>query len=171
MGGFFAISLGGNIGDVRGAFREALLVLSKRSDLRLLGTSRVRRTRPWGVVSPDYLNMVAVGYARIGAPGIFSLLLRIERRFRPRGKGKLYPRTLDLDFLEYSGPFFSIKDLLLPHPRLHLRPELMALLSAARRGEESRWILPRLRRDERIRNEGARPGTVRGDGGRRNRNP
>ena len=99
MGGFFAISLGGNIGDVRGAFHRALLALSQRSDLRLLGASAVRRTRPWGVVSPDFLNMVVVGYARIGAPGIFSLLLRLERRSRPRGKGKLYPRTLDLDFL------------------------------------------------------------------------
>ena len=137
MGGFFAISLGGNIGDVRGAFRQALLDLSHRSDLRLLGTSVVTRTRPWGVISPDFLNMVVVGYARIGAPGIFSLLLRIERRFRLRGKGKLYPRTLDLDFLEYSGPFFPMKDLLLPHPRLTLRPELVELLLAARRRERS----------------------------------
>ena len=137
MGGFFAISLGGNIGDVKGAFRQALLDLSHRSDLRLLGTSVVTRTRPWGIISPDFLNMVVVGYARIGAPGIFSLLLRIERRFRLRGKGKLYPRTLDLDFLEYSGPFFPMKDLLLPHPRLHLRPELVALLFAARRRERS----------------------------------
>jgi 2-amino-4-hydroxy-6-hydroxymethyldihydropteridine diphosphokinase len=137
VGGFFAISLGGNIGDVRGAFRQALLDLSHRSDLRLLGTSVVTRTRPWGVISPDFLNMVVVGYARIGAPGIFSLLLRIERRFRRRGKGKLYPRTLDLDFLEYSGPFLPMKDLLLPHPRLHVRPELGELLLAARRRERS----------------------------------
>ena len=137
MGGFFAISLGGNIGDVRGAFNRALLGLSHHPGLCLLGASPVRRTRPWGVVSPDFLNMVVVGYSRIGAPGLFSLLLHLERKCRRRGKGKLYPRTLDLDFLEYSGPFFPMKDLLLPHPRLSLRPELLEMLRAARRQTRS----------------------------------
>jgi len=137
MGGFFVLSLGGNTGQVRAAFCRALHSLSERPDIRLLGSSAIRRTRPWGVVSPDFLNMVVVGYARIGSPGIFSLLLRIERRDRPRGKGKLYPRTLDLDFLLFSGPPSPMKDLLLPHPRLEARPELLDLVDRARRHERA----------------------------------
>ena len=137
MGGFFVLSFGGNTGYVRAAFCRALCSLSKRSDLRLLGSSPIRRTRPWGIVSPDFLNMVVVGYSRTGSPGIFSLLLRLERKDRPRGKGKLYPRTLDLDFLLFSGPPSPMKDLLLPHPRLDGRPELLELLDAARRRERS----------------------------------
>ncbi len=132
MGGFFAISLGGNFRNTRRAFDRALRVLVSNKNLGFTGCSPVLRTEPWEIVSPAFLNQVVTGYSRIGAPGLWELLVRTERREIRRGKGKQYPRTLDLDFLLFEGVSSPRRDLVLPHPRLSRRPELMKLLALAK---------------------------------------
>ena len=137
MGGFFAVSLGGNLQNTRRAFERALRLLLLNRNLTLTGSSPVLRTDPWEIISPAFHNQVLTGYSRIGAPGLWALLVRTERRERRRGKGKLYPRTLDLDFLLFEGPVSPRKDLVLPHPRLHSRRELLGLLERAKRSHRS----------------------------------
>ena len=133
MGGFFAISFGGNLQGTAKAFDLAIRDLLGNGNLRLTGSSRTVRTAPWEVVAPAFLNRVVTGYARIGAPGLWALLVRTERRKRLRGKGKNWPRTLDLDFLIFEGPLSWRRDLVLPHPRLSGRPELLSLLGESKR--------------------------------------
>ena len=137
MGGFFAVSLGGNLRKTRRAFDRALRLLLSNRNLALTGCSPVLRTDPWEIVAPAFLNQVVTGYSRIGAPGLWELLVRTERREIRRGKGKLWPRTLDLDFLLFEGPLSQRKDLLLPHPRLSSRPDLLRLLETANRSPRS----------------------------------
>lgn len=137
MGGFFAVSLGGNLQNTRRAFERALRLLRSNRNLTLTGRSPVLRTDPWEMVAPAFHNQVLTGYSRIGAPGLWELLVRTERRERRRGKGKLYPRTLDLDFLLFEGPLSPRKDLVLPHPRLKSRRELLGLLISAKRSHRS----------------------------------
>ncbi len=137
MGGFFAISLGGNLRNSRRAFDRALRTLLSNKNLTLTGCSPVLRTEPWEIVSPAFLNQVVTGYSRIGAPGLWALLVRTERREIRRGKGKLYPRTLDLDFLLFEGAPSPRRDLVLPHPRLSSRQELLNLLASAKSAPRS----------------------------------
>ncbi len=143
MGGFFAISLGGNLWNSRRAFERALRTLLSNKNLTFTGCSPVLRTDPWEIVSPAFINQVVTGYSRIGAPGLWELLVRTERREIRRGKGKLYPRTLDLDFLLFEGAHSPRKDLLLPHPRLSSRKELQKLLASANTAPRSAllWIV------------------------------
>ncbi len=134
MGGFFAISLGGNLKDTRKAFDRAILALHSNRNICVTGASRTVRTDAWEILSPAFLNKVVRGYSRIGVPGLWNLLVRTERQEIRRGKGKLYPRTLDLDFLDFIGPAPVGKDPVLPHPRLGVRPVLRGLLEEAYRG-------------------------------------
>ena len=115
----------------------ALRLLGSNRNLTLTGCSPVLRTDPWEMVAPAFHNQVLTGYSRIGASGLWELLVRTERRERRRGKGKLYPRTLDLDFLLFEGPLSPRKDLVLPHPRLKSRQELLGLLISAKRSHRS----------------------------------
>lgn len=133
MDNFFVISLGGNLKNTRRAFDRALRTLARNRNIRLTGASRTLRTAPWEITSPAFINKVVCGYSHVGAPGLWNLLLRMERQEVRRGKGKCYPRTLDVDFLLFNGPQSPRKDLVLPHPRLAFRPVLLQLLAEARR--------------------------------------
>ncbi len=145
MGGFFAVSLGGNLRTTRRAFGWALGALLSNRNLFFTGCSPVSRTDPWEVVAPAFLNQVVTGYSRIGAPGLWNLLIQAERLEIRRGKGRLHPRTLDLDFLLFSGAPSPRRDLILPHPRLADRPVLQDLLHRSETAPRSRllWVVQR----------------------------
>src|SRR4051794_34787709 len=98
-----AISLGGNLGDVRAAFRSALARFNSEPGIEILAQSSVYRTAPWGVTDqPAFLNMVVLLRVSISARALLDLCLDIERaqgRVRDQRWG---PRTLDLDVLTYG---------------------------------------------------------------------
>ncbi len=119
------IALGSNIGD-RGALlaeaRERILTINGISGPIL--SSRLYETDPVDSIpdSPQFLNAVIEISSTIPPAELLHALQDIESTLgRPRIRPKNAPRTLDLDVL-YVGDIIShTPDLLLPHPRLHLR--------------------------------------------------
>ncbi len=116
---FSALSLGGNLGDVRAAFRFALERLTSTAGVAVVATSSVYRTAPWGKLDqPDFLNMAALLRVTISPRALLDLCLAIERE---QGRARIEhwgPRTLDIDILTYGDLVVEELGLTIPHPRL-----------------------------------------------------
>ena len=105
--------------------------------------SQLWETKPVGPVQqPDYLNAVVLvqGLALVPAePLALELLQRLhglERRFgRERSQEQRWgPRSLDLDLLFWGELRLDHPDLMLPHPRMHLRSFVLEPLLQAMQG-------------------------------------
>ena len=130
------LALGSNLGD-----RLAQLRLARARILALPGVSgpdlgsRVYETEPVGS-GPDagaYLNAVLeVEYA--GQPiTLLDELQRIEADAgRPSKRPRNAPRTLDLDLLYAGNLVLSNDEVVIPHPRLHLRRFVLTPLADVR---------------------------------------
>lgn len=133
------VGLGGNIGDVAGAFASAVAAMDALPVTQLLRVSRRYRTPAWGMAAqPDFLNAVAMLETRLPARDLLEALLAIERAHgRDRARETRWgPRTLDLDLLLYGDAVIDEPGLHVPHPRLHerafaLRPMLEIAPDAA----------------------------------------
>ena len=128
------VSLGGNLPGSRIAIERCFSSMFQSSFFRLTGMSSFARTLAWGTPAPSYDNVVVVGVTRLCVPGFFNWLNELERKVPRRGKGRLWPRILDIDFL-FSFPPSSghPPDLILPHHALPSRETLRHLLDEASR--------------------------------------
>ena len=127
---FAALSLGGNMGDVRASFRFALEKLALAPGVAVVATSSVYRTAPWGKLDqPDFLNMAALLRVTISPRALLDLCLSIER---DQGRARLEhwgPRTLDIDVLTYGDAVVEEPGLSIPHPRLQDRAFVLTPLA------------------------------------------
>lgn len=124
------LALGGNVGDVAGAFAQALTAISAQERVRLLARSHIYRTPPWGVTDqPDFLNMVALVVTDLTPRELLALCLSVERtggRVRDLRWG---PRRIDIDIIAYGDVEMTDEDLTLPHPRAHERAFVLVPLA------------------------------------------
>ena len=126
MTGLVLIGLGGNLESPRwGAPRETLtaaLAALAAEGVAVLARSAWYRSAPVPLSDqPWYVNAVASVATDLGARDLLELMQTIEHRFcRARGAPNA-ARVLDLDLLDYRGERLDEPDLVLPHPRLHLR--------------------------------------------------
>ncbi|MCL4460691.1 MAG: 2-amino-4-hydroxy-6-hydroxymethyldihydropteridine diphosphokinase [Nitrospirae bacterium] len=129
---WFGVSLGGNLPGTPAVFSRVLRTFESDGRLLVLGVSRTFRTRPFEDSSPSYWNQCLVGRTFLGGRTFFGILEAAERRFRRRGKGRLWPRWLDADLLFWSPGDGNLPEgVVAPHPRLSGRPVLQILLGEA----------------------------------------
>ncbi|HEX6734836.1 MAG TPA: 2-amino-4-hydroxy-6-hydroxymethyldihydropteridine diphosphokinase [Azonexus sp.] len=116
------VALGANLGDPASTVRAAFGALANLPDSRVLRCSSLYRTAPVGVVDqPEFINAVALLETTLAPQRLLAELLDIECRFGRQRAEKNGPRTLDLDLLLYDERCIELPELILPHPRLHLR--------------------------------------------------
>lgn len=116
------IGIGGNVGDVAQAFREALAELDGTDGVRVVAASSLYRTAPvGGVEQDDFLNAAALLEVTLGPVQLLQLLLATENGHGRTRDVHWGPRTLDLDLLWYEGVALAAPGLIVPHPRLHER--------------------------------------------------
>ena len=127
------IALGSNLGDSGRLVAQAMLRLQALSTTPVLQSSLVRSAPvdcPPG--SPDFVNAVA---AITPFPGetpetLLAKLQEIEREFgRQQKTVHNEPRPLDLDLIAWGAETRNSPQLVLPHPRAHLRSFVMAPLA------------------------------------------
>lgn len=119
------VALGSNLGDSVRILQEAF------NRLEDLSAKPIRRSSLWRSKpvdcppgSPDFVNAVAelVPNADETPESLLVKLQQMEREFGRRPKQVLNePRPLDLDLLAFGGEIRSTPELVLPHPRAHLR--------------------------------------------------
>jgi 2-amino-4-hydroxy-6-hydroxymethyldihydropteridine diphosphokinase len=115
------IALGGNIGDVAGAFMSALRAL-RDGGCTIKGVSDVYRTPAWGKTDQaDFLNMAACLRTTLSPLALLALCQGIEQAHGRARKEVWGPRTVDLDIIDYDGQISIAPELILPHPHAHER--------------------------------------------------
>ncbi|CAL76499.1 2-amino-4-hydroxy-6-hydroxymethyldihydropteridinepyrophosphokinase (7, 8-dihydro-6-hydroxymethylpterin-pyrophosphokinase) (HPPK) (6-hydroxymethyl-7,8-dihydropterin pyrophosphokinase) (PPPK) [Bradyrhizobium sp. ORS 278] len=142
------IALGGNVGDVRATFVQAIAEICRRADATLVARSSDYMTPPWGEVQqPPFVNACIAVETAVAPHPLLAILHDVERLFgRDRARETRWgPRTLDLDLIAYDDVTLDTPDLTLPHPRLFERGFVLVPLAeivperriAGRRVEEA----------------------------------
>ena len=136
------VALGSNLGDSVSILHRAMARLRAFSDAPLLQSSLWRSSPvacPPG--SPDFVN-ASVGLApRAGdtPESLLASLHALEREFgRARSLVRNAPRPLDLDLIAFGSHLCNTPELILPHPRAHLRRFVLQPLSEIAPG----FVLP-----------------------------
>ena len=115
------IALGGNVGDVRKTFEEAIACLCRDESVRLLARSSDYRTPPWGVTQqPAFVNAAIAVATSLGPHELLGRTTDCENRLGLDRARKQHwgPRNIDIDILAYDDLVLNDQDLILPHPRL-----------------------------------------------------
>jgi 2-amino-4-hydroxy-6-hydroxymethyldihydropteridine diphosphokinase len=122
------LGLGSNLGEREANLKEAARRIIDLG-LTIIRESSIYETEPVGYADqPWFLNQVVeVASARRVAPGellageLLKGLLRIEREMGRRPSVTDGPRLIDIDLLLYGNIILSRAEIILPHPRMHLR--------------------------------------------------
>jgi 2-amino-4-hydroxy-6-hydroxymethyldihydropteridine diphosphokinase len=113
--------LGCNIGICESTFRDVLNAIEQKCG-RLLTKSSLYKTDAWGYSDQnDFLNQVVILETSLTPLDLLSQTSTIEfalGRSRVIANG---PRNIDIDILFYNDIEVITNNLVIPHPRLHLR--------------------------------------------------
>lgn len=121
--------LGSNLGD-RKAFLEKAQEEMIAAIGKLTSTSSIYETEPWKMDSNlPFLNMAVMMLTELAPLDVLSELLKIEESLGRVREEKWVSRTIDLDIALYDNLVLNTTDLILPHPRLHLRNFVLAPLA------------------------------------------
>ncbi|MCK9617392.1 MAG: 2-amino-4-hydroxy-6-hydroxymethyldihydropteridine diphosphokinase [Lentimicrobiaceae bacterium] len=116
------VLLGGNTGDRKEILRKASGHLEKRAG-HITCKSSIYETEPWGFTSDTaFLNQAMCLHTLLSPREILTVILQIEKEMGRQRIGKSYAsRPIDIDILFYEHLVNNEPDLVIPHPRLHLR--------------------------------------------------
>jgi 2-amino-4-hydroxy-6-hydroxymethyldihydropteridine diphosphokinase len=114
--------LGSNIGERLDHILDALALLEQRTG-RLMRCSSIFETEPWGFLAfTPFLNQVVQLSTRLEPSRLIEEILSVETILgRTRNNGQFESRTIDIDILFYDDLVLKDENLIIPHPRLHLR--------------------------------------------------
>ncbi len=120
------VGLGSNLAHPRRQIARALAALSHNRRIRIVGLSPNYVSAPLDVkvAQPDYVNAVVALRTSLAPAALLRHLQAIERRqgrVRTHATPRNSPRTLDLDLLLYGRRRMRLRQLTVPHPRMHER--------------------------------------------------
>ena len=112
------IGVGSNLDDPHAQLLRAFGKLAELADTRLILTSPLYVSQPFGPVEqPDFVNAVVGLLTQLEPLGLLAALQAIElAQGRPRQHERWGPRVVDLDLLVYGRERRADADLTLPHP-------------------------------------------------------
>ncbi len=112
------IGVGSNQGEPGAQLSRAFAQVAQIPATRVLMTSPIYRSRPFGPVKqPDYANAVVGVLTQLEPLVLLSELQAIElAQGRPRERERWGPRVIDLDLLVYGQLRCAEPELTVPHP-------------------------------------------------------
>ena len=125
------VGLGSNQDAPARQVKAALAELNDLPGCRVLRSSGLYRTSPWGPVQdqPDFANAVAELDTGLLPHELLQGLQALEAEHGRTRERRWGPRTLDLDLLLYDDLTMTTDELTLPHPRLHERAFVLVPLA------------------------------------------
>jgi 2-amino-4-hydroxy-6-hydroxymethyldihydropteridine diphosphokinase len=118
------IALGGNVGEVRATFKNAITNICGMAQATLIARSSDYATPPWGEAQQArFVNACIEIETSLDPHALLFTLRKIESKFgRDRARERRWgPRTLDLDLIAYDDLSIDKPELTLPHPHLFER--------------------------------------------------
>ena len=127
------VALGSNLGDSRQIVLDVMVRLQNFSNQPILKSS-LWQTSPVNCPpgSPLFVNAVVgfVPHVDETVESLLEKLRKLEKEFGRRPKKVLNePRLLDLDLIAFGAETRNLPDLIVPHPRAHLRRFVLQPLS------------------------------------------
>jgi 2-amino-4-hydroxy-6-hydroxymethyldihydropteridine diphosphokinase len=114
------LGLGSNIGDKEASINKAITMITRAGDVKRV--SPLYLTEPVGDIEQEwFLNCVVEVETDKDPEALLSSLQIIEKKLGKKKTVKNGPRTMDIDILLYGNQIMNLKDLVIPHPRLHQR--------------------------------------------------
>jgi 2-amino-4-hydroxy-6-hydroxymethyldihydropteridine diphosphokinase len=113
------LSMGGNTGNVRRTFEDAIAALKALQGIQKLRIAPIYITTPVEVQPPceDFLNTAIQLETTLSLTALKDALFAIERDLGKVPKAKSVPRPLDIDILFYGSEAYQQDGLVVPHPR------------------------------------------------------
>ena len=120
------LALGSNLGDRKQHLKDALAEIAKLPSTKLLATSSFLETVAITEVGedqsrPSYLNAVAIVETELNAEKLHQLTAEIENSLGRVRATKWQDRTIDIDVIAFGSEVVDSENLVIPHPRAHLR--------------------------------------------------
>ncbi len=116
------ISIGSNIGDRLDHLKQATRALHLHQRISVLSVSSIYETAPVGYTDQaDFLNLTTGIETDLSAHELLAVCQEIEQELGRVRDIRWGPRTVDLDILLYNNESIETEDLVVPHPRMHLR--------------------------------------------------
>jgi len=112
------VGVGSNLADPRAQVTRALEALGRLAGCRLVVSSPLYRTRPFGeVVQPAFVNAAAGLLTQLPPEDLLAALRGLERDLgREAPREHWGPRLIDLDLLVVGREVRATESLTLPHP-------------------------------------------------------
>ncbi len=124
------LGLGSNLGYRESQLRAGLEQLDALDGTKVIATSRLYCTKPWGKLDqPDFMNMAASIETSLEPGELLRECKRIEREAGRTVGERWGPRVLDIDILLYDNLVLDSPDLIIPHPRMWERQFVLRPLS------------------------------------------
>ena len=125
------IILGGNIGNRSENLLQARQFIEEEAG-KIGSASGIFVTAAWGHTSqPDFYNQALCIGTMLPPQQLLNTLLDIEKKMGRIRAGKTYiSRIIDIDILFYGNKIINEKNLVIPHPLLHLRKFVLEPLVA-----------------------------------------
>lgn len=120
------LNIGTNIGDRLSNLEQAIALVEYLTGARCR-LSSVIESDPWGFDSPNPFLNIGLALEWQATPHELLLLTRQAERMmgsdsHRRADGSYIDRLIDIDIIAIDRLSISTPDLILPHPRAHLRP-------------------------------------------------
>ncbi|MCA9373558.1 MAG: 2-amino-4-hydroxy-6-hydroxymethyldihydropteridine diphosphokinase [Candidatus Gracilibacteria bacterium] len=123
------LGLGSNLGD-RGRNLQEALVLLERWGVKIVRSSSIYETEPWGYLDQDwFFNMVVEGETELSPEELLQATQAIERALKRVKKIHLGPRTMDIDILFYGDMVMDKPELKIPHHGIADRKSVLVPLN------------------------------------------
>ena len=142
-----AIGLGSNLGNrlfnLQTALRLLMEALPCSSENKLMQTSDVFETEPWGITDqPHFLNACLIIKNMLPPKDLLTRVKEIEIKMGRTATRRWGEREIDIDILFMDSIIYDSPDLRIPHAEMHRRYFVLIPLAQV----APNWIHPRTKR-------------------------
>lgn len=121
VGSLAVLSLGSNVGNKRSQLERTIQQLSS-TKVQIVQASSIYLTEPVDYPCQDwFLNQALVVRTQLTPHELLTHCVQVEEMLGRRRNIVKGPRPMDVDILLYADQIINGRELIIPHPRLHLR--------------------------------------------------
>lgn len=124
------LSAGSNAGDSLNHLNSAVALLNAGGIVKVLRTSSLYKTDPWGKTDQDaFYNIALLAECTVDVDELMRIILNTEEKLGRVRAEKWGPRIIDIDIILFGDIVVNTEQVIVPHP--HFRDRLFVLKPAA----------------------------------------